>query len=233
MSSLRIISAIAFRKALEVHLLPAFKRATGFEPVTRWDPTKLIMESIARGDRADVVIMTNEAVDEMIDKNVLDGDSKVLLADAVLGLAVLKGKPKPDISTADGFRKTLLSAGRVAFSRSGASGIYFAKLIESLGIADCIRKTAVIVPSGFTAERLATGEADLAVQQMSELMAVTGVDIVGPFPQEYQQVTRFAAACFTGAENPDAAKRLFSLLTSHEASGAYHAAGLIPCFQVA
>jgi molybdate transport system substrate-binding protein len=230
-SSLRIISAIALRKALEVNLLPVFERATGFEPVTRWDPTKLIMESIARGDRADLVIMTNEAVDEMIDKNVLDGDSKVLLADAVLGLAVLKGKPKPDISTADGFRKTLLSAGRVAFSRSGASGIYFAKLIESLGIADCIRKTAVIVPSGFTADRLVSGEADLAVQQLSELMAVTGVDIVDPFPQEYQQVTRFAAACFAGAENPDAAKQLFSLLTSHEAAGAYHAAGLIPCFQ--
>ncbi len=229
MSELRILSGIAFRSALESHLLPEFIQATKLGLKAQWDPTKLIMESIARGERADLIIVTEAAIDELIGNNILDGASKVLLADAVLGLAVLKGKPRPDISTSDGFRATLLSAGRIAFSRAGASGIYFADLIERLGIADHVRKAAVVVPSGFTAERLTANEADLAVQQLSELMAVPCVDIIGPFPDAYQQATRFAAACFADARQPDASRALLSLLTSPNTAAACRAKGLIPC----
>jgi molybdate transport system substrate-binding protein len=227
MSSLRIMSAIAFRSAFENEIFPAFERQTQTTTITKWDPTKLLMDAIGRGERADVTVMTDEAVGELVEQGILVGASRVGLADAVLGLAVRKGTIAPDISTNENFRNALLAARSVAFSRAGASGIYFNQLIERLGIADTIRKKATIVPAGFTADRLVSGEADLAVQQLSELMAVN-VDIVGPFPDEYQQATGFTAAVFQDCANPAGARRLLDMLDKPEAVRAYKAAGLVP-----
>jgi len=150
------------------------------------------------------------------------------LARALLGVAVKRGAARPDISTPEAFRRTLLGARSVAYSRYGASGLYFAKLIQDLGIADQIVPRATIIQSGFTAERLISGEADVAVQQLSELMVVDGADIVGPFPAEYQVETSFTAALFRDCANFQAAEAFLQQLRTPEAERAYFAAGLTP-----
>ena len=117
-------------------------------------------------------------------------------------MAVKAGAPKPDITTVEQFKATLLKARTVAYSKIGASGIFFAGLLDRLGIAGAVR--SLIVPSGFTAERLITGEADLAIQQISELMMVPGIDVVGPLPPDIQTV----APLFRRPADPVVAPRL-------------------------
>jgi molybdate transport system substrate-binding protein len=141
---------------------------------------------------------------------------------------VPSGAVHPEISTVGAFTNALLAARSVAYSKAGASGIYFDKLIERLGIADAIRTKATVIPAGFTAEKLLTGEADLAVQQVSELMVVPGVEIVGKFPEELQQVSSFSAAVMRGAANETAAARFVAGLVSKEAAAAYRATGIDP-----
>jgi molybdate transport system substrate-binding protein len=219
---------IAFRGAFEAVVLPAFERAHGGPVEIEWNPTNLLMKAIDQGGRADIVIVTDEAIDALETRGLVQPGSRVKLARAQLGVAVKRGVARPDISTPEAFRRTLLDARSVAFSQYGASGLYFAELIRKLGIADQVAARATIIPTGFTAERLVTGEADVAVQQISELMVVDGTDIVGPFPHEYQVETSFSAAAFHDCAHLQAADAFLRQLRTPEAKRAYRAAGLAP-----
>ena len=225
MDTITIMSGLATRGAFDL-LLPDFERASGIKTEVQWNPTTVIMKAIAAGERADVVVLTDKAIGELAAQGAVAGESRVDLADAILGLGVPRGAPKPDISTTDAFRQALLAARSVAYSRAGASGIYFETVIERLGIADKVRARATVIPAGFTAERLVSGEADLAVQQISELLTVDGVDIVGPFPPELQVATRFTAAIFRDCRNPEGAAALLKLLSSVASKRVYDATGL-------
>lgn len=227
MARIEVMCAIAFRTCMENTVFPAFSRKTGHDVHLLWNPTKLLVEAIAGGARADVAVLTDEAINELADDGIFDRNTVTHLADATLGIAVKRGAIKPDIAAAASFRQALIDARSIAFSRSGASGLYFADLIDILGIGDAVRKTAVIVPSGFTAERLLSDEAELAVQQISELMAVDGAEVVGPFPSEYQQATPFSVAQFTDRDTP-AARHLLSELRSTHSRDAFRSAGLTP-----
>ena len=138
------------------------------------------------------------------------------------------GAPHPDIATEAALRAALLGARSVAYSRLGASGILFAKLIEQLGIASDINARAVIIQQGFTAEKLVTGEADLAVQQISELKQIEGIEVVGPIPRELQTPAVFSAGRMTATSKPDEADRLLRFLASPEVAPALRASGLEP-----
>ena len=127
-------------------------------------------------------------------------ESCVDLARSYIGLAVKADSRHPDISTEAALRATLISARSVAYSRLGASGIFFAQLVEKMGIATEINARATVVPIGFTAERLVTGEADVAIQQLSELKQVTGIEIVGPLPLHLQIPAVFSAGRLRGLE---------------------------------
>jgi molybdate transport system substrate-binding protein len=167
-------------------------------------------------------------MDRLVEQGKVDPTSRIEVAHSRLGLAVHGGAAHPDISTVEAFTKALLAARSVAFSESGASGIYFAKLIEKLGIADAIKAKATKIPAGFTAEKLVTGEADLAVQQVSELMVVAGIEIVGKFPEDVQQVTSLSAAIMCDAENRIAAEYFLSALNNDQAAAAYRDSGMDP-----
>jgi len=177
--------------AFDRAILPAFEAAGGRVEVF-WGFT-VIQEKLASGEATDAVLVTTEAADALVADGVLDADTLVAVATSKLGVVVPLGHRRPDLSTAGTFRQALLDARSVAFSRGGASGICFAGLIERLGIAEAIRAKAMIISAGFTAEKLVSGEADLAIQQVSELMVVPGIDIAGPFPDEVQAAMRFAA----------------------------------------
>jgi molybdate transport system substrate-binding protein len=226
--SLRLMAALAVRGAFETAIVPAFEADLNIKVVIDWAPTSMIMSKVAAGERADVVVVIADSMDRLVEQRKVDPTSRIEVAHSRLGLAVRRGAAHPDISTVEAFTKALLAARSVAFSESGASGIYFAKLIEKLGIADAIRAKATKIPAGFTAEKLVTGEADLAVQQVSELMVVAGIEIIGKFPEDVQQVTSLSAAIMSDAENRVASESFLSALNNDQAAAAYRDSGMDP-----
>ena len=180
-------------------LLPAAE-AAGFRPEIRFDPTARLVAAIESGERADIAILTAEGIVAQAAAGVLDGGSRVDLCRSSVGVAVRAGAPHPDISTPEAFRAALLAAPSLAYSRAGASGIFFAGLIERLGIEREVSAKATVIPQGFTAELAARGEVALAIQQVSELMAIPGVEIVGPVPEAFNTRAVFTAALFAGAD---------------------------------
>jgi len=180
------------------NLLPRAE-AEGFATDFRFDPTARLVAAIGTGARADIAILTAEAIEEQTAAGVLARGTRTDLARSFIGVAVRAGAPRPDISSAEAFRAALLATPSLAYSRAGASGIFFAGLIERLGIAAEVNAKARIIPQGFTAELAASGEAALAIQQVSELMAVPGVDIVGALPPEINTCATFSAATFVGS----------------------------------
>jgi molybdate transport system substrate-binding protein len=186
------------------------------------------LERLRSGESPDVVILTREGLEEVVREGRVVAESCVDLAGSWVGIAVKAGAIHPDISTEAALRTALLGARSVAYSRLGASGILFAKLIERLGIASDINARAVIIPQGFTAEKLITGEADLAVQQISELKQIEGIEVIGPIPRAMQTLAVFSAGRMAGTSKPDEADRLLRFLASPEVAPALRASGLEP-----
>ena len=150
------------------------------------------------------------------------------LARSFVGIAVKAGHAHPDIATEPALRKALLAARSVAYSRIGASGILFAQLIERMGISAEINARATVIPSGFTAERLLSGEADLAIQQISELKQVAGIEVVGPIPHELQTPGGVFRRAHDGVVKAAAADRLLRFLASPEVAPVLRESGLEP-----
>ena len=226
-TTVTVMSGLALEVAVNRWLKPAFERDTRFQLAIDWRPTTAIMTSIGEGRRADVIIAIDAAMDKLVANGIVRNSSRVRLADSVLGVGVKRGAAKPDVSTVDAFRRAMLAARAVAYSKAGASGIYFAALIERLGIAEAVNARAVVIPMGFTAEKVASGEADLAIQQVSELMSVPGIDVAGPFPAELQTVSTFDAAIFADAANPEGAAAFIAALSTPAAAKAYADGGLV------
>ncbi|MEH2608450.1 molybdate transport system substrate-binding protein [Bradyrhizobium sp. AZCC 1693] len=183
--TVRVLSTLALKGAVH-DLTSQYQAAGGAHIDADFAPTLALLERLRAGEAADVVILTREGLNEVAREARVAAESCVDLARSFVGIAVKAGVAHPDISTEVALRVALLGARSVAYSRLGASGILFAKLIERLGIASDINARAVIIPQGFTADRLVTGEADLAVQQISELKQVAGIDVVGPIPHQLQ-----------------------------------------------
>lgn len=192
---LRILSTLAVVGLLREWLA----EAGGTPPEVEFNPTARLLARIAEGARGDIAILTEAGIEELTASGVLAAGTRVDLARSAIGMAVPPGAAHPDISSVAALRATLLAAPSLVYSRAGASGIFFAELIERLGIAAEVNAKATIIPQGFTAEVAARGEAALAIQQVSELMAVPGVEIVGKLPEGANTYAVFSAALFTGA----------------------------------
>jgi molybdate transport system substrate-binding protein len=209
-------------------LSSAYETATGVHIDADFAPTLALLKRLRDGEAADLVILTREGLDEMIGESRVIAESAVDLARSFVGIAVRAGQAHPDIATESALRKALLAARSVAYSRLGASGVYFARLIAQTGIAAEINAKATIVEQGFTAERLVSGEADLAVQQISELKQVEGIEVVGPIPHDLQTPAVFSAGRMANAEHADAADRLLRYLASPEVVPVLRQSGLEP-----
>ncbi len=224
----RLLSTLALRGA--VHSLAGrYEAAGGARIDADFAPTLALLERVRNGEGADVVILTREGLDELAADGIAVADSCVDLARSYVGIAVKAGAAHPDIATEAALRATLVAARSVAYSRIGASGIFFAKLIERMGIASEINARATIVPSGFTAERLVSGEADLAVQQLSELKLVPGVELVGPLPLNLQSSPAvFSAGRLATSQQVQQSDALLKYLASSEAAPVLRESGLEP-----
>ena len=214
--------------AFDAFVVPAFEASSGYRLQIDWAPTTVIMAKLAGGDAADAVLIVSEAVDELAAGDKVDASTKRVVLRSRIGVAVAAGAPHPDISTVEAFKRAMTGARSVCYSRGGQSGTHFAPMIERIGIADAVNAKATVIPAGFTAEKLVTGEADIAIQQLSELAVVPGIEIVGPLPDEVQRVTTFAAVVMAGSAHREAAERFVAYLTSAEAFAAFDATRLDP-----
>jgi molybdate transport system substrate-binding protein len=221
-----VLSTLALRGVL-VETEAEFRARTGLAIEARYKSTNAQLIAISGGATADVAIITRPAIDKLTAEGKIVPGSAKDVAQSGIGLAVRAGAPKPDISTVEALKQTILAAKSIAFSRLGASGVHFAEVIERLGIADEIRRKAVI-SDAYMGEIVVRGEAELAVQQISELMPVAGIDIVGPLPGELQKISLFAAAIFTAAKNPAGGAKLVSFLAEPRLAPILERKGLNP-----
>lgn len=224
---MKIMSTLAVKGVLD-ELTPLFEAKHGIKIDYSFDPTVMMLRRVAAGERADAGFLTSDGIEQLCKEGLLQPTTRVDFAKSEVGLAVRAGAPKPDISTVDAVRKTLIDCKSIVYSRTGASGVFFASLIKKLGVEDVVNAKATIVNAGFTAETVAEGKAELGVQQISELMIVPGIDIAGALPQEIQENLLFAGAVFKGSDHPAIGIAFLKFLALPEHAGLYRRKGLVP-----
>jgi molybdate transport system substrate-binding protein len=223
----RVLSTLALKGAV-CSLAGRYLAGGGGRIDADFAPTLGLLERLRGGETADVVILTREALGDLAAKGTVVAESCVDLARSYVGIAVKAGARHPDIATEPSLRAALLGARAVAYSRIGASGILFAQLIERMGIAAEVNARARIIPSGFTAELLVSSEADLAIQQLSELKQVAGIEVVGPIPRELQTPAVFSAGRLAASERAASSDALLKYLASAEVAPVLRESGLEP-----
>jgi molybdate transport system substrate-binding protein len=209
-------------------LLPQFERAHNCIVAMTFEPAQILLRGIKAGQVFDLGILGKGVMDQVVKEGYVAGDSVRVLTSNGIGVGVLKGAPKPDISNVEAFKHALLNAKSVAYTTAGASGIYFASLIEKLGIADAIKAKAKTQPGGLVADLVVNGSAEMAVQQVPEILAVAGVDYVGPLPAEIQTLSVNAGGVFVKSTQQALAQKLLDFLRSGEAAKVFKARGLEP-----
>src|SRR5215831_607052 len=220
MSNIRILSTHAVEDVLR-ELAPAFARASRTQLSIDYDPANAVKRRIEDGETFDVAIVTRPVIDVLAAQGKIISESCADIGKSGLGVAVRKGAAKPDIATAEAFMRALLAAKSVVRSRQGTSGLYFDTLLTRLGIADAMREKIVLGGSGRIAELVARGEAELAVQQIPELIPVKGVDFAGPLPDELQLYTVFSTGIAATCQVKDAAKAFIDVLTGPAAAALF------------
>ncbi|WP_210251337.1 substrate-binding domain-containing protein [Aureimonas psammosilenae] len=214
-------------------LVPGFEKASGHSVKSAYGAsqggaTDSIPSRLDRGEPGDVVIMASDAMDKLIAAGKVVPGSRVDLARSPIGLSVAKGTPKPDISTTEALKKTLLDAKSIAYSAS-ASGTYLSEtLFPRLGVWEAIEPKAKRVVSERVGTVVARGDAELGFQQVSELLPIEGLDFVGTLPDDVQKVTIFSAGLVQGAKDAEAGKELITYLASREAAPAIAKSGMEP-----
>jgi molybdate transport system substrate-binding protein len=224
---LTVLASNSQRGLLTV-LSPDFQQGLGVQLNVSYDPAQVMLRRIANGESADVAILGRSAIDTLIELGKIDRASLRLLARCGSGIAVKSGAAKPDIRSVDALKHSLLAVKSLIFTSEGASGMHFSRVIEELGIAAEIRAKAHQQTGGLVATRVASGEVELAVQQIPELLAVPGVDLVGPLPEPVQAYSMVTGGVFLSSQSRTAAQALLDLLITPEATRVMRSLGLEP-----
>jgi len=226
----RVMTSGAFTAAL-IELAPVFERTTRHRIVigaTTSSGPDSIQNRLQRGEPVDVVIMADAALDAFIKDGRLVAASRVDLVRSLIGMAVRAGAPRPEVGSIDGFTRALLQAKSIAYSAS-VSGVYLStELFQRLGIADQVLPKSRRIEGERVGTVVARGDAEIGFQQVSELLPVQGIELIGPLPPEVQRVTVFSAAIATSAGAPDAARALLAFFMSPEAAPIIRRTGLEP-----
>ena len=224
MATIKVMASAAFREAY-LELVPQFERASGHKVTTLWVPSVQMMSRLKGGETVDVVILSAASLDELIQAGII-GD-RVDLAKSGVGVAVRAGAAKPNISSGEALKRAVLAARSVVYS-TGPSGIYLAGLFQRMGIAEQVKTKLKQVQGEPAGAVVARGEAELGFQQVSELLPVSGIDLVGPLPPDVQQITTFSAGLHVKAKELDAAKALVKFLTAPAAAPLIRSKGMEP-----
>jgi len=218
-AEIKILTAGAFKPVVTA-VVADFEKQTGHRVTVENDTAGALVKRINSGEAFDVIVLTPGALEPLAKDGKVVNGSVARLAKVAIGVAVKRGAPVPDISTVAAFQTTLLAARAVAYidpAAGGSSGIYLSQLFEKMGIADRIKPNAVLVPGGLVAQRLVNDQADIAIHQISEILAVPGAQLVGPIPAAIQNYTVYAGGLSTSARDADAAKALLAALASPKA----------------
>jgi molybdate transport system substrate-binding protein len=215
-------------KAAVVELIPQFENETGHKLKFTWGASNLLTKQVESGEAFDVVIVTPSLIKGLVQQGKVVDGSAVNLARVGLGVAVKQGAPKPDISTVEAFKSTMLNAKAIAYTTAGQSGLHFISVTEKLGIADQVKAKGKTIPGGAAAEFIVKGEADTAVQLIPELASVPGVEVVGPFPAELQNYIVLTGGVGTNAKDKVGAQALIKYLTTPAAISVIKAKGMEP-----
>jgi molybdate transport system substrate-binding protein len=226
-AEIKVLSTQATEEAYK-ELVPQFEKASGHKVTTVFTGTLDALKRLSSGETYDLLIMARQQIDELSQSGKVVAGSRTDIAKSGVGMAVGKGKPKPDISTVDALKKTLLAAKSIGYS-TGPSGIYVVSMFQKMGIADEIKSKLKQTPTGvFVGSIIASGEAEIGFQQVSELTFFPGIDYVGPIPAEVQLITVFSAGIPAGSKEADAAKALVSFVTAPAAATVFKKHALDP-----
>jgi len=226
-AEIKVLSTQATEEAYR-ELVPQFEKATGHKVTTVFTGTLGAQKRLADGESYDMIIMSAPSIDEQIKAGKVVPGSRVDIAKSGVGAGVAKGAPKPDISSTETLKKTLLAAKSIGYS-TGPSGIYMIRLFEKLGVANQVKEKLKQTPTGvFVGTLIASREVEIGFQQVSELGNYSGVDFVGPLPADVQQTTVFSSGAIVDAKEAEAAKALVKFLTTPEAGPAFKKRGMEP-----
>lgn len=230
-AEIKVFSTIGVQSALE-ELTPQFEKATGNKLAITWGTAAMMVKRVRGGDSADLYVLTSQSLDALVKDGKTTAATDATFASSSMAMVVKKGAPKPDISTPEKYKAALLNAKAIAFSNpaaGGASGVFFARTLDKMGIADQVKAKTLHPPAGGNSANLVvSGEAELAVQQEPEVMSVVGVDIVGAPPGDLNKVTAYAAGVDKSSKNAEAGKALIKFLHSPEAQAVFKKRGLKP-----
>jgi molybdate transport system substrate-binding protein len=229
-AEIKVLTSVALTSALN-ELAPKYEQASGIKLNIGYSLIADIRKRMLDGETADVVILSRPVMDELDKQEKFATGSITNVAGTPVALAIRAGAPKPDISTADALKQTLLAAKSIVYAdpaKGGASGVYFAKVIDKLGIAEQLKAKTILVPGAQAADMVAKGEAEIGVGQTSEIVPVAGAEVLGPLPRDLNSVTRFTAGIGADTKVPDAAKSLVAFLTGPVAKPVFSAKGFQP-----
>ena len=229
-AELKVLTAGAFKQVLAAEL-PGFEQRSGHTAAIDNATVGVLVRRIEGGEAFDVAVLSPAAVDGLIAKGKIAAGTRKPLAKVGVGVVVKAGAPKPDIATVDAFKRALLAASSVAYidpAAGGSSGIYIAKLLEELGVADAVNAKAKLIQGGAVADHIAAGEAALGLHQISEILPVKGATLVGPLPAPLQHYTVYAAGISSVARDRAAAQALIDHLASPAGAAVLASKGMEP-----
>jgi len=224
-AEIKVLASNGVKEALN-ELAPAFERATGNKLVISFGLAAALKRQIEAGEAFDLAILPAAAIDDLIKQGKVDAGARAAIARSGVGIGIRKGAPRPDIGTPEALKRTLLSAKSITWAKEGQSGIYFASMLERIGISEQMKPKIVPAASGVEVGKLvASRKVQLGVILVNELMAAPGVEVLGPLPPELQNYTVFHAGVGVGSKDSSAAKALIKFLTTPAAGAVFRAKG--------
>lgn len=210
---LKILTSNSTRPVLDALIL-AYEKSTGNKVSISADSAKAMVARIKGGETGDIVVLGSGALKELAEAGFIKAETQRGFARALVGVGVRSGAPRPDISSLEAFKQSLLAAKSIAHTVHGASGMYIPVMLEKLGIAEQMKAKTVTRPGGYIGTVVVAGEADIALQQIPELLAVPGLDLVGPLPDAVQKTFETSAGLFAASKNLAAAQAMLEFFAA-------------------
>jgi molybdate transport system substrate-binding protein len=225
-AEIRVLASNGVKSAME-DLVPQCERVTGRRLAMQFNSSTSLKQSIENGEAFDVVIGTSEFVDALIMDGRVEAASRVGLARAGIGVGIRSGAPRPDISTPDALKRTLVNAKSITYAQDGASRPFIVAMLDRFGIADTVKSKTILEQGSIrSTARVAQGDAELVMTLVSEILPIKGIELVGPFPEALQNYVSFAAGVNPKSSDLKAAKTLIGFLTEPAAAATFKAKGL-------
>jgi molybdate transport system substrate-binding protein len=224
---LKVIASTGVYSVMQ-EMIPGFEKQANIKLAVTYDTSNIILQRVQSGESADLIILTSAAIDDLIRQGKVAEAGRTNLASSGIGFAIRTGAKPPDIGTPEELKKTLLAAQSIAYTGTGASGIYFLKVANQLGIGEQVKAKAISPPGGHIAKLVAAGDAQLGVQMKSELIGVSGSEYIGPLPPQLQMNTVFTAGIFTNSTQTSKSLELVRYLSAPSQAPIYVKLGMDP-----